>query len=131
FLNAQFYREAVGVVEFEDRLAVQLAILRKLFEFMKTLAKSLAKYFFLAHERLNNLFAVCGHFWVILVVHIGNDWHDLLEEVLLDTQIKSETNRSAQEASHDVALFFIAWADTINRQESCTTEMVGNYTHSV
>src|SRR5487761_1189856 len=55
----------------------------------------------------------------------------MLAQGLLNSQVEGEADGAAHEPAHDVALFFVAGHNTVNGQEGCAAQVVGDHAHSV
>ena len=66
----------------------------------------------------------------ILVVQVGNDRHNFLQEVLFYAKVKSLDHSPTYQTAHDVTLLLIAGHATVNCQEGSSAQVVGNDTHT-
>ena len=127
--RTEFHWETEGVVQSEQFFTSQ-AIVNIALHLSQTFSQSLAKSFFFLNENSNYIIAIILHLWKISFIQISNRRHNFLQEILLDSQIKTITNCPTEQTTHHIALLFITWHAPINRHKRRSPQMVSDHSHT-
>ena len=127
--RTEFHWKTESVIQSEQFFTGQ-SIVNIALHLSQTFSQSLAKSFLLLNKDSNYIVAIILHLWKISFVQISNRRHNFLQEILLDTQIKTITNCPTEQTTHYIALLFITWHAPINRHKRRSSQMVSNHSHT-
>ena len=127
--RTEFHWETESVVQSEQFFTSQ-AIVNVTLHLSQTFSQSLAKSFLFLNEDSNYIVAIILHLWKISFIQISNRRHNFLQEILLDSQVKTIANCPTEQTTHYIALLFITWHTPINRHKRRSPQMISNHSHT-
>ena len=128
-VTGQIHREAVGVIEFENNIAGNLAALQLgqvLLQNAQALIQRLGKLLFLGLQHALDM-RLLGFQLGERITHLGRQRRDdLVEKHTLSAQLVAVAAGAANDAAQHITTPFIRGQYAVSNQEAAGTDMVGN-----